>query len=169
MASIKFLNSAGKYQDSKAREDVLKYIVHPNKTPSHIIGGIGIDLKNSAQSMAEVAAFYKKDTRVRLHHFVLSFFPKEVYTSTLIRNVAEMIRAYIGNKYQIVYAAHEDTAYPHIHFVFNAVSYIDGHKYRGNKEAYYDLLHMVHRVLQAYGIATLISIKNRTYGNDMDE
>lgn len=163
------LNAAGKYQDSLARKNVLTYIFQPYKTPNHIIGGTHVDLHNPERSMTEVADFYGKDTRVRIRHFVLAFSPKEIYAFSLLRYVAERICSYIGKEYQIVYAVHEDTNAPHIHFVFNAVSYLDGHRYRGNKESHYRLICAVKSALHYYGISTLIQVSYHPQENNPHE
>lgn len=159
MATIKFLNAAGKYSDANALKNVITYILQPTKTPSHIIGGKCVDLQNAVESMRTIAQHYGKDHGTRLRHFVLSFYPREVYCSHVLQAVAERICSYIGNNYQVVYALHEDTETMHIHFVFNAVSYVDGHKYHGDKHDYHALINYVRCVLHSYGITKLISVK----------
>lgn len=71
-----------------------------------MVGGVGIDPNCIADSMVSVSNAFNKNSRIRLHH------------------------RRIGQEYQIAFALHEDTDYPHLHFVFNAVSFIDGHRYR---------------------------------------
>lgn len=159
MATIKFLNGAGKYSDANALKDVITYILQPSKTPRHIIGGKYVDPQNAVESMQTVAQHFGKDYGIRLRHFVLSFQPKEVYCSQIPIAVAEQICAYIGKKYQVIYALHENTETPHIHFVFNAVSYIDGYKYHGNKQDYYSLISCVKGALRYSGITQLIPVK----------
>lgn len=159
MATIKFLNGKGKYQDSTAMHDVVQYICYPNKTPSHIIGGVQIDFKNIAQSMTDVSVSFNKNSRTRLVHFILCFRPEDFYLVNMAANIADEICSYIGQQYQVVYALHEDTICPHIHFVFNSISYIDGHRYRGQHEEYHNLLYWIQCVLSSYGIGRLIPVK----------
>lgn len=52
MATMKFLNAAGKYSDPLAYDCVISYILQSHKTPSRIIGGFGVDLNNPAQSIS---------------------------------------------------------------------------------------------------------------------
>ena len=55
----------------------------------------------------------------------------------------------IGRIYQVVVAQHEDTPNPHLHVVFNAVSYINGYKYHGSKEDYYELIDSMSSIIQS--------------------
>ena len=77
MATVKFLNAAGKYDDPAAREDVIRYITQKVKTPSGYIGACGVDIPNAAQQMQEVSASFKKDNKIRIRHFVVSFYRNE--------------------------------------------------------------------------------------------
>ena len=49
----------------------------------------------------------------------------------------------------------------HLHLVFNAVSHIDGHRYRGGKKEYRELYHCVSRVLKEFRIMELILVDYR--------
>lgn len=159
MATIKFLNEAGKYADPNALETVIAYILQAHKTPSRIVGGIGVDPQNAAESMHTVAQQFGKEYGIRLRHFILSFYPQETPQVHIIQKIAEQICSYIGKRYQIVYALHEDTAMLHLHFVFNSVSYVDGYKYHGSKEDYYTLLNFIWGILLPYGLTPLIRVK----------
>lgn len=159
MATIKFLNEAGKYTDPNALEAVIAYILQAHKTPSHIVGGIGVDLQTAAESMHAVSQHFRKEHGVRLRHFILSFYPQETPKNHIAQKIAAQICSHIGKQYQIVYALHEDAAMLHLHFVFNSVSYVDGYKYHGSKEDYYTLLNLIWGVLLPCGITKLIRVK----------
>lgn len=159
MATIKFLNGKGKYQDDTAIQDVVRYICYPSKTLSHIIGGAHIDLNDIAQSMIDVSEFYKKNSRTRLIHFVLCFRPEDLYLPNMASMIGDEISNFIGQEYQVVYALHEDTICPHIHFVFNAISHVDGHRYRGQHHDRDNILYCIQSILSSYGIGRLIPVK----------
>lgn len=159
MATIKFANEAGKYADANALETVITYILQVHKTPSRIIGGIGVDLQNATENMHAVSQHFRKDYGIRLRHFILSFYPQETPQIHIAQKIAEQICSHIGKRYQIVYALHEDTAMLHLHFVFNSVSYVDGYKYHGSKEDFYTLLNLIRGILIPYGITPLIRVK----------
>lgn len=158
MATIKFLNEAGKYTDANALESVIAYILQSHKTPSHIIGGRGVDPKTAAESMHAVSQRFRKEYGIRLRHFIISFYPQETPQIHIIQKIAEHICNHIGKRYQIVYALHEDAAMMHLHFVFNSVSHVDGYKYHGSKEDYYTLLNFIRGILLPYGITKLIRV-----------
>lgn len=153
MAIFKKVAGYGKYQDDQAIPDLVAYITRKDKTPSDVIGGVEIDVNNIASSMIRTSEAYCKNSHIRLHHFIVSFLPWEIYNPSVIICIAEEISKYIGQEFQVVYALHEDNYYPHLHFVFNAISYIDGHRYRGGKKEYRDLVHLIGRILKSYGIS----------------
>lgn len=155
MAVFKKIAAKGKYQDDQAIQDVVAYITRKDKTPNGIIGGIEIDINNIAASMINISESYKKNSHIRLHHFIVSFLPHEVPSLSILICIANEIATYIGQEYQVVYALHEDNYYPHLHFVFNAVSYIDGHRYRGGFHDYHTLIHVITQILRSYGIGEL--------------
>lgn len=161
MAIFKCLNAAGKYQDPNARENVIRYVTSPYKTPSHIIGGVEVNMYDPAASMDHVAAHFQKEDGVRLRHFVVSFFKNEIRSQQYPAEIAYRIAAEIGMQYQVVYALHEDSDMLHIHFVHNTINYVTGQRYRGNKTEYYNLKHMIRGILGAYGINRFYEVSYR--------
>ena len=149
----------GKYSDDQAIPDVIAYIMNPNKTPSKIIYGVYADMDNIAESMIKVSKDYKKYKRLRLHHFVLTFEPEYKTQHKLLKKIARRICDHFGRVYQIVSALHEDTQNPHIHFVFNAVSFVNGYKYRGGKKEYAELIKNINRILFLYDLPFVIPVK----------
>ena len=115
-------------------------------------------MQNIADSMIAVSERFGKNSRLRLHHFILTFQPQDIWDFSVIPRIAEEICAYIGRSYQIVAALHEDTPSPHIHFVFNAVSHVNGYKYRGGKEDYRELVENIDSILFSHGIHPLIPV-----------
>lgn len=69
---------------------------------------------------------------------------------------------FIGQQYQCAYAVHQDTNNLHIHFVYNSVSFIDGHRYYGTKKEYYDLVGYIKGLLCEYGIYELHRVSNNS-------
>ena len=130
MAIFKMVSGSGKYQDDLAIPNLISYITDGNKAKGDFIGGCNIDFNNIAGSMIQVSEQFKKNSHIRAHHFIVSFLPYEVHSVGVLICIANQICQYFSDEYQIVYALHEDTGYPHLHFVFNAVSYVDGHRYR---------------------------------------
>lgn len=158
MATMKFLNAAGKYSDPLAYDCVIGYILQAYKTPSKIIGGFGVDLNKPAQSMKDHAILYNKDTGVRLRHFLVSFTRKESQNIHLIQKIAYHLGQVIGLTHQVVYAVHEDTGTLHIHYVFNSVALYTGRKYHGSKADHYELKKIIQNALKANGIPVCYEI-----------
>lgn len=159
MATVKFLNAAGKYDDPAAREDVIRYITQKVKTPSGYIGASGVDIPYAAQQMQEVAASFKKDNKIRIRHFVVSFYRNEFITPYKANMIASMIAVELGRIYQCVYAVHEDTYNIHVHFVFNPVSFVNGYKYSGTKEEHKALKELIANHVKSMGISIFYEVK----------
>lgn len=155
MSLIKEIAAPGKYQDDNAIYDVVNYILKPRKIIGDFYNGMHIDENDPAGSMVSLSEAFHKNSGIRLRHFVVSFCPWEVKTLGIYVCIGQEICKYIGQEYQVIYALHQDTDYHHFHFVFNAVSFIDGHRYRGSHKEYYSLINHVRRVLRAYGITEL--------------
>lgn len=159
MVIFKKIAAQGKYQDDNAIYDLINYICRPDKTPSHIIGGIGVDFQNIADSMVAVSMKFRKFNRLRLHHFILTFNPEDIYIKDMLPKIAEEICALWGAEFQIVYALHEDTDHPHIHFVWNNVSYIDGHKCHFGITEYNRTIGYIKHILGNYSLYPVIPVK----------
>lgn len=159
MATIKFLNAAGKYDDPAAREDVIRYTTQKVKTPSGYIGACGVDIPYAAKQMQEVSAFFKKDNKIRIRHFVVTFHRSELVTPHKADMIASMIAHEIGQQYQCIYAVHEDTYHTHFHFVFNPVCFVDGHKFSGTKEEHKALKELIAMCVKAMGIHIFYEVK----------
>ena len=159
MALFKKIAAPGKYHDPEAIPDLIAYITRVDKTPSRIVYGSHVDMQDIANSMIAVSEQFGKNSRLRLHHFIVTFQPKDIREPNVLPHIAEEICAYIGRSYQIIAALHEDTPSPHIHFVFNAVSFVNGYKYRGGIEDYNELIKSIAAILYSYGIYSLIPVK----------
>lgn len=166
MATIKFLCAAGKYADEAARHDVIRYIFLPHKTPSRCIGGVGVNPDCAADEMQRVAEQFHKNSLTRLRHFVIAFYPSELRSTELANMMAKEICMGIGKEYQCIFAVHEDREYLHLHIVYNAVSFIDGHRSRGNNLEKHSLIGLVRSTLQSYGIRILYEVKYRSSGEE---
>ena len=169
MATVKFLNAAGKYDDPGARDDVINYFCRKDKTPSGLIIGCPMAPAEAAAQMQAVAAAYHKDNKVRIRHFVISLYKGELQSLTQIDALAEDICRELGRTYQIVCAFHEDTQTPHVHVVFNPVSYVDGHKYSGTREEHRGLMALLWKIVSRHGIRTFYEVKYRPESENQHE
>ena len=151
MATLKTGNGHGKYFDPSSFHDVIAYILNPHKVPN-FYGGYHINMIDPIEDMAQISTQYGKTNGVHLRHFILSFSPDEVQDASIVNKIARMIVPYLGREYQTVFAVHEDAPHLHIHIVCNAISYIDGHRYRGGIGDYNRLYYYIRSVLKAFRI-----------------
>ena len=152
MATLKALNRKGHYSDPNARDFVVGYITRNYTILPPYFGCTGIEGDDIAGAMTRVAKSFNKDSRVRLRHFVLSFEYENFITPLIASDIGRKIIDWLGAEYQSVYAVHDNSNYIHLHIVFNAVSFLDGHRYRGSRAEYYDLQAAIKDVLRPYGI-----------------
>ena len=162
MAILKIANGIGKYYDNNSRESVIEYITNPRKTLNKNIGVSAMEGFEYAKEMDEVASIYHKNTGVRLRHFIISFESWEVNDPEVAYQIGQDIAEYLGREYQTVFSVHQDTDQLHIHIVINAVSYLDGHRYRGTRSEFYGFKEWVDMVLKRYGINRVRYISNHT-------
>ncbi len=104
---------------------------------------------------------YGKNSGIKLRHFIISFAPFEKVSPEKANEIGKVATSYFGREYQAVYAVHESTDNLHIHIVINSVSYIDGHRYGGTKKEFYAFKNYMERVLQQFGIHSLIYVSDR--------
>ena len=101
--------------------------------------------------MNRLARCFGQNHGIRLRHWIISFYPNEL-TLPEIAAFARQACAFYAGKYQIVYAVHEDVPHPHIHFVMNYISYLDGSRYRGDKQDYWAYIKELKSIAYMYHI-----------------
>lgn len=159
MSILKCVNKKGKYHDWRAFKNVIGYIINPEKVRSeYIVVGALSSSKNAAKEMREVFGIYGKKS-IRLYHMVLSFSEDETVTAKDAYKLAKNISTYFSDRYQFIAGVHEDADYIHIHFAWNAVSYIDGKKYRADKNAFHSVARHIERLLDKMDYKINISLK----------
>ncbi|MBP3470586.1 MAG: relaxase/mobilization nuclease domain-containing protein, partial [Lachnospiraceae bacterium] len=63
---------------------------------------------------------------------------------------------YLGERYETVYAVHDNTEHIHSHIIFNSVSFVDGKKYRYEKGDWAKYIQPItNRLCEEYGISTI--------------
>lgn len=165
---FKITNGNGRFHDDTAREDLLSYILSENKTGIGFFGAVNAGISNAAAEMQVVAERFGKDKKIRIRHLIGSFEPEEISDIRDVREIAEATSQFFGEKYQVVYAVHDDTEHTHFHLAFNPVSFIDGSKYRGNREEHYKLKNYLKEVCCQYGIKKVqyVSSKKLSFTED---
>ena len=135
----------GKFFDDNAYHDAIDYIFRSDKA-AHIGGCNVTSSQTAAREMEQTAAAFGKSCGKRVRHSILSFVAREHVSLEEANDYAQAIIGHYAPEYQMVYAVHANTEHPHIHFVMNQISYVDGHRYQGRKKDYYDFLQHMKRV-----------------------
>ena len=109
------------------------------------VGGVHVDFSDPGQDMLDMAEFYSKNTKERILHILINFKHSECTDIDVLERIAQRICHDIGKRYQVIYAVHlEDPKQPHIHIIFNMVSFRGGmlycHQYDWERIQYY--IHM---------------------------
>lgn len=157
--------NGNKYHDYKSKEDVIRYILNPSKTPSGFIGFMNVDPVNPALSMHQCSAQFGKDSGVQIRHFVVSFSKNEVCDSATANAIAKEFMCYLGREYPVVYAVHKNTDKIHFHMAFNNVS-LTGKRYYGKKAEYYPMIDVFKSILRKYGICVLMTKTRKDFVYD---
>lgn len=160
MATIKTGNGNGKYHDPSALHDVITYVLNSWKAPNYF-GGYRVNPITPIDDMQRVIEQFGKSNGVQLRHFIISFSPEETTDASVVNKIACLIIPYLGREYQTLFAVHEDTSHLHIHIVCNAISYIDGHRYRGTKQEFYGFKCYCNAILHRFRIGNLRYISNK--------
>ena len=115
-------------------------------------GGINVNPLHAAEQFIMVKNYFRKTnpqcTQVR--QFVVSFCKKDYTNPILAYGLGYKIAEYYADRYQIIFGVHEDTHYLHIHFLFNAVSLIDGKIFDKGKDEYNKLMYYVNKVCKNF-------------------
>lgn len=141
MAFVKIVDKP-EYSDPSTLEYIIPYILRSDKAIQGLIGGFNLlplGVESVIEQMRTVKKTWHKTEGKQIRHFVVSFAYSEYISEIEAWRLAYHIAAYYADRYQIVYAVHEDALYIHIHFVFNTVSFKDGLMYAEGKEDYTQL------------------------------
>ena len=82
----------------------------------------------------EYQAICKQAENAGLRHWIISFGARDLISPIQAYYIAVEAARFYADRYQLVFAVHEDTDQVHVHFVMNQVSYVDGRKYSGTKK-----------------------------------
>ncbi len=140
-------------------KNAIEYICDPEKTEQGLNIG-SVNCLSNTQS-----AFFKfTDTRVRLnnngnraaYHMVLSCPQGEASPDIMMKITQEFIDEFLENKYEAIYAVHNNTEKIHSHIIFNSVNFIDRRKYRYEKGDWAKIMQpILNSLCKKYGLSEL--------------
>ena len=109
----------------------LHYAENEEKTDNQIyVTGINCSANHAYEEMAAIQKRFGNRGSVVAYHGYQSFASGEVTPEEALAIGKETAKAMWGNKYQVLVTVHLNTDNLHCHFVVNAVSFIDGSKFR---------------------------------------
>ena len=155
MAYMKIVErgNENKYTDLDAYYDLISYwSCDPLKVVATGFANV-TSIEQAAEEMEQVTRRFKKAYGKKVSHIIITFAPEELkYRSNeSIQWIAEACMRYYADRYQVVYGIHNYPR-PHIHMIFNRISFLDGKKYPDRYEDRDRFWVHVYRVLANYNI-----------------
>ena len=142
--SLKYIANPDKttlQPDIEAVEGVIKYIKNNDKTEQcKYVKAYNCTVDKAFSEMMETQEFFGKAGRknsVLAYHLVQSFKDFETTPEIAHKCGLELAERLFADKYEVVVATHLDHKHLHNHIIINAVSYLDGYKYRNNFKDYF--------------------------------
>lgn len=130
ITKILYLNEAQTGNPAGHLKNALEYIQNPEKTEERVlVGSINCLLETAFEQMVDTKVTYGKTDKRQGFHIMISFVPGETTEEQAFDIVGRFAQEYLGDKYEAVYAVHNDKEHMHGHIVFNSVSFETGAKY----------------------------------------
>lgn len=130
ITKILYLNEAQTGNPAGHLKNALEYIQNPEKTGERVlVGSINCLLETAFEQMIDTKVTYGKTDKRQGFHIMISFVPGEATEEQAFDIVGRFAQEYLGDKYEAVYAVHNDKEHMHGHIVFNSVSFETGAKY----------------------------------------
>ncbi len=159
MAISKIINmkDCGGHYHGKHLKRSLEYILKKEKTQDgKLAGALNCQLDFAFEQMEETKRIFGKTDKRQGYHLILSFKENEVDPDTAFLITQRFVQEYLGSKYEVVYAVHDNTEHIHSHIVFNSVSFATGRKYRYEKGDWArDIQPITNRLCQEYGLSII--------------
>ena len=130
ITKILYLNEAQTGNPAGHLKNALEYIQNPEKTEERVlVGSINCLPETAFEQMMDTKVTYGKTDKRQGFHIMISFVPGEATEEQVFDIVGRFAEEYLGDKYEAVYAVHNDKEHIHGHIVFNSVSFETGAKY----------------------------------------
>ncbi len=127
--------------DIDAIEGTIKYIKNEDKTENCVfVKAYNCGIDAPYDDMIYTQEFFDKRVKrngVIAYHIVQSFKQFETTPEIAHKCGLELAERLFKDRYEVVVATHLDHDHLHNHLIINAVSYVDGKKYRNNYKDYF--------------------------------
>lgn len=136
---------------------IFMYQLAPSKTDNGVLtGGYACSPKRAFEEMLLVQKSHRKTEGRQLIPFIVSITPDnpEISNEIYLKVGDEIAR--IHQDFQCCFALHLDSKTRHLHFLMNAVSYRDGHKYSQSKADFGVFRQKINDILYRYKFDVII-------------
>lgn len=110
-------------------------------------GGSGVntyDTRSMLNSFLFIRKMYRKNGGTLVDHFVINNTERKHFDSCITLIAMEISNFLIGEGYQNMFFIHtNEKGIPHIHFIFNHISYLNGLKFHNTQIFYNQLLNIL--------------------------
>jgi len=157
ISKILYIGDCGRGYAGKHLKQAIDYILEPEKNgQGRWIGGMNCQPYRAYEQMKQTKKQFSKMDKRQGYHLILSFVEGEVNQETAFQIVEKFVKEYLGDRYEAVYAVHDNTDHIHGHIIFNSVNFIDGHKFRYEKGDWAKFIQpLTNRLCQEYGLSTI--------------
>lgn len=161
MAIITSANHDGKHHDDNSIENIINYILRPDKIIHGYFGYSGFAccaIQNNmivpflVESMRRLSNEYERKGTIKIRHFIVSFSPEEMKKPAVVDQIARRCMEYFASEYQCIYGVHEDTDNLHFHIAFNPLNRYNGQRYRGQHGEFNCMVSFFANILYEFGI-----------------
>lgn len=134
ITKIQCLNEAHTGNPASHLKNALSYIQNPEKIEENVlVGSINCLPDTAFEQMMDTKVTFGKTNKRQGYHIIISFAPGEATEEQALDIVARFAQEYLKDKYEAVYAVHNDKKHMHGHIVFNSVSFETGMKHECKK------------------------------------
>lgn len=121
----------------KDLHNAIEYTKANYKTEKQLyVTGINCNEETALKEMIATKKQYGKENGILAYHGFQSFVEGEVTPKIAHEIGIKLAEELWGDKYEVIVSTHLNTNHIHNHFVINSVSFVDGKKYRNNRESY---------------------------------
>lgn len=155
ITKIQCLNEAHTGNPAAHLKNALSYIQNPEKTEENVlVGSINCLPDTAFEQMMDTKVTFGRTNKRQGYHIIISFAPGEATEEQALDIVARFAQEYLKNKYEAVYAVHNDKKHMHGHIVFNSVSFETGMKHECKKgEWKHRMQPITNRLCKEYGLS----------------
>lgn len=134
ISKILHMKQSGRSFQGLHLKNALEYVMNPEKTQDgKLVGGVNCMPEYAYEQMRKTKCRFGKEDKRQGYHLILSFPEGEISPERAYEFSERFVKEYLGEKYEAVFAIHDNTQHVHTHIIFNSVNFLDGRKYRYQK------------------------------------